>query len=386
MTPDAAPRLSRGPVRPGERALAPDLARGAMLLVIALANVTGVVFAGEPGLDPAPEGLDRGLTFLLFDLAHARGYPVFAVMFGYGLVQLARRQDASGATPRQVRAVLVRRNLWLVVFGLVHGTLLYYGDFLGAYGIVGLVMTLVLLRRSDKFHRIALVVWAVAAVEIVVLSVVVVLGWSGGAAALPVGHVASLAAPDYPTSLVDRLAEWPVHTATALPFVLISWLGVWAARRRVLEEPARHRVLLRWTAVVGIAVSVAGGLPAAVIAAGWARVDESTASLALLLHGGSGMFAGPGYVAVFGLIARHGPVVHALAALGRRSLSGYLAQSVAWLVLFAPFLLDLDFGSRTVTGLVAAVVVWQTTVLAARALGDRPGPAETVLRRLTYRR
>ncbi|WP_328417638.1 DUF418 domain-containing protein [Micromonospora sp. NBC_00389] len=394
MSIDTAPRTSRGPVLRAERALAPDLARGAMLLIIALANVAGVVFAGEPGLDSAPQGVDRGLNFLLFELVHARGYPVFAVMFGYGLVQLARRQDASGATRQQVRSVLLRRNLWLVVFGFAHAALLYYGDFLGAYGIVGIVMTLALLRRGDRFHRIALVLWALAVVEILVLSAVVVsrIGGPGGSAPLPSDHVDSLAAPDYVTSILDRLAEWPAHTLTVLPFIFITWLGMWAARRRVLEELARHRTLLRWTAALGLGIAVAGGLPAALVSAGWLHVDTSTASLSLMLHGASGMFAGPGYVAVFGLVAmrviRPGPVVGALSALGQRSLSGYLFQSVAWLVLLAPFTLALGdrFGSRTVGGLIIAVVVWLVTVLIARLLDKRgrPGPAEVVLRRLTY--
>ncbi|MFD2357185.1 hypothetical protein ACFSTC_59875 [Nonomuraea ferruginea] len=188
MSVDAASRTSRGPVPRAERALAPDLARGAMLLIIALANVAGVVFAGQPGLDPDPEGAEAGLTFLLFEFVHARGYPVFAVMFGYGVVQLARRQDASGATPRRVRSVLLRRNLWLVVFGFAHAALLYYGDFLGAYGVVGIVMTLVLLRRGDGFHRIVLVIWAVAAVQVLVMGATVVsgiVGGPGGSAPLP---------------------------------------------------------------------------------------------------------------------------------------------------------------------------------------------------------
>ncbi|MCX4472621.1 DUF418 domain-containing protein [Micromonospora sp. NBC_01655] len=395
MSIDTAPRTPRGPVRRAERALAPDLARGAMLLIIALANAAGVVFAGEPGLDATPEGAERGLNLLLFELVHARGYPVFAVMFGYGLVQLARRQDASGATPKQVRSVLLRRNLWLVVFGFAHATLLYYGDFLGAYGIVGIVMTLVLLRRGDRFHRIALVLWALSAVEILVIGAVVtsgLLGGSGGSVPLPSGHVDSLAAPGYLASMLARLGEWPVHTLTVLPFIIITWLGMWAARRRVLEEPARHRSLLTWTAVLGLGVAIAGGLPAALVNAGWLNADESTASLMLVLHGGSGMFAGPGYVAVFGLIAmrvtRPGPVVGALSALGRRSLSGYLFQSVAWLVLLAPFTLALGhrFGSPTATGLIIAVAVWLATVLIAHLLDKRgqAGPAEIVLRRLTY--
>ncbi|MFG1838069.1 DUF418 domain-containing protein [Micromonospora sp. NPDC049175] len=392
-------RTSRGPVLGVERALAPDLARGAMLLIIALANVAGVVFAGEPGLDATPEGVDRGLNLLLLDLVHARGYPVFAVMFGYGLVQLARRQDASGATARQVRSVLLRRNLWLVVFGFAHAALLYYGDFLGAYGIVGIVMTLLLLRRGDRFHRVALVLWALATVEVLVIGAIVVgtilggSGGSGGSAPLPSTDVDSLAAPGYATATLDRLGEWPMHTLTVLPFIMIAWLGMWAARHRILEEPARHRTLLTWTAVLGLGVAIAGGLPAALVGAGWLHVDESAASLMLLLHGASGMFAGPGYVAVFGLLAiratRSGRVVGALSALGQRSLSGYLFQSVAWLVLLAPFTLALGdrFGSPTVTGLVIAVTVWLATVLMARQLDrrGRPGPAEVVLRRLTYR-
>ncbi|MEU8333566.1 DUF418 domain-containing protein [Micromonospora sp. NPDC048839] len=391
-----AVRTSRGPVLRTERALAPDLARGAMLLIIALANVVGVVFAGEPGFDATPEGVDRGLNLLLFELVHARGYPVFAVMFGYGLVQLAHRQDASGATPKQVRSVLLRRNLWLVVFGFAHAALLYYGDFLGAYGIVGIAMTLLLLRRSDRFHRIALVLWALATVEVLVIGAIVVsaiLDASGSSAPLPSTHVDSLAAPGYAAAMLDRLGEWPMHTLTVLPFIMIAWLGMWAARRRVLEEPARHRTLLTWTAILGLGLAIAGGLPAALVSAGWLHVDESAASLALLLHGASGMFAGPGYVAVFGLIAmratRSGRVVGALSALGQRSLSGYLFQSVAWLVLLAPFTLALGdrFGSPTVTGLIIAVAVWLATVLMARQLDrrTRPGPAEIVLRRLTYR-
>jgi uncharacterized membrane protein YeiB len=395
MSFDVAPRTWRGPVRAAERALAPDLARGVMLLIIALANIAGVIFAGEPGLDPAPEGVDRGITFLLYELAHARGYPVFAVMFGYGLVQLATRQHAAGATPDRIRAVLVRRNLWLVVFGLAHAALLYYGDFLGAYGIVGLAMTLLLLRRSDKFHRIVLVIWALATVEVAVLAAIVIgdlAGTPATPAALPVGHIDSLDAPTYLESMVDRLGEWPVHTLTVLPFVIVAWLGMWAARRRVLEEPARHRTLLRWTAFTGLGVAVAGGLPAALVAAGWLHVDQSTGELVLLLHGGSGMFAGPGYAAVIGLIAmrasRSGPVVGSLAALGQRSLSGYLFQSVAWLVLLAPFTVDLAkrFGTPTVAGVVIAVAVWLVSVLVARRFDKsrQPGPAETVLRRLTY--
>jgi hypothetical protein len=44
---------------------------------------------------------------------------------GRGLVQIARRQGDAA------RRVLLRRNTALIAFGLVHATLLYFGDFTG---------------------------------------------------------------------------------------------------------------------------------------------------------------------------------------------------------------------------------------------------------------
>ena len=195
-------------------------------------------------------------TSLLFELVHARGYPVFAVMFGYGLVQLARRQDsASGATPKQVRSVLLRRNLWLVVFGFAHAALLYYGDFLGDHGIVGIAMTLLLLapRRQVPPDRAG----ALGAV-----------GSRGpghrrhrgerhsevraGAAPLPSGHVDSLAAPDtsQPSLIARRMADAHADRPALHHDHLAGYVG---RPPPVLEEPAGHRTLLTWTAALGSA-------------------------------------------------------------------------------------------------------------------------------------
>ena len=80
----------------GARALAPDLARGFMLLLIAVANATGVVFGGEMSGEPHPHGLERVANLFLFVAVHARAYPMFAMLFGYGIVQLARSRTDRG--------------------------------------------------------------------------------------------------------------------------------------------------------------------------------------------------------------------------------------------------------------------------------------------------
>jgi uncharacterized protein len=412
-------------MRRTDRALAPDLARGAMLLFIAIANAVGVVFAGELSAEPHPAGPERLANALLYIGVHARAYPMFAVLFGYGLVQLATRQQVAGATPGRVRSILLRRNAWLVLFGLVHAALLYSGDFLGAYGLVGLLITVLLLRHTGRrIERVVLALWAVSTVYALAAGAVVVgrlAAGQGAPAGLPATPVGSLAAGSYGASVLDRLAEWPVHTLIVLPFAMIVSLGMVAARRRILEDPAVHRTLLRRVAAGGLGIAFLGGLPLGLVSAGVLRADAGSVQAMTVLHGVSGMFGGPGYVALFGLLAaRLGdserladfarpvdsrrpagsrrvvgfrrvagfrqPVVAGLAALGQRSLSGYLVQSVAWLLLLAPFSLDLAHHSPSplFTALAVATLTWLGTVAMARRMGARPGPAEQLLRRLAY--
>jgi uncharacterized protein len=356
-----------------KRAIAPDLLRGSMLLFIALANAANFAFAGQPGLDGTPHGPQRVVNLLMSLFVNSRAYPVFAIMFGYGLVQMARRHP---------RKVLLRRNIALIGFGFVHATLLYFGDFLGAYGIVGVICTLLLLRRSD---RLVLWLWGLQTVEAVVLAVVILVRTKSGNAVLTNHPNPSLAAPSYLKSLIDRLHEWPLHTATVIPFIVIVWLGIWAARRRLLEEPAAHRTLLRRAAIGGFAISIAGGLPYALVSAGWLHVDAGSVQLMSLLHDVAGEYGGVGYVALFGLLAHRVSQSNPVVALGRRSLSGYLFQSLAWLALFSPWA-ALAMGGNTWWALFAAVGVWIAECYAAQrmsAAGYR-GPAEIVLRKIAY--
>jgi len=389
------------PVRRADRALAPDLARGAMLLIIALAHAPSVFFNNSPGVDTTPQGIERFYNIFLFSFVHARGLPLFALMFGYGLIQLARRQDAISGNPLVTRSILLRRNAWLFVFGFLHGALLFSGDILGAYGLLGIAFTLILLRRSDKVHRFAVAYVVFGALYLAVLAVLVAIGIAGnskGDATVAAVPFLTTTGENYFDSVLIRLGEWPMGTLMFLPFIFIVWFGAWAARRRVLEEPAAHRRLLRLGAKFGLIIGISGGLPMGLQSAGFLHVDEGTGALIKLLYQTSGFFGGIGYVCIFGLIAlrlskrshpaRPGVVVGALTALGQRSLSGYLFQSIAWLVLTSPYLLSLgttvDHPTYVSAGCAAAI--WLFTVIAAYLMqrNGYPGPAEKLLRRLTY--
>ncbi|OLT30127.1 hypothetical protein BJF83_09180 [Nocardiopsis sp. CNR-923] len=402
----SATTASRGPTRAGERALAPDLARGFMLLFIALANTVWYLWAaptGGLGAHPEPGGpLDAIAQFFTIVAVDARSYPMFAFLFGYGIVQLATRQEAAGADPKDVSALLRRRNLWLLAFGFVHALLLWMGDVLGAYGLAGLLMCWLFLRRRDT----TLLAWAGALTGVLALLSVaslVPLVFSQAASASSgadfMGVVAgNIADPSLVGAALDRAALWPLFVLVqglvgmVVPAVVL--LGFWAARRRILEEPGRHLPLLRRVAVGGIAAGWLGGLPSALTQTG--VLDWSPGDALSMLDVTSGMMGGLGYVALIALVAHRiqrrgrepGVIVTALTATGRRSLSCYLAQSVLCAPLLAAWGLGLGAHLTSWSMFPFAVGVWLVTVVSAYALerAGRRGPAEVLLRRLSYRR
>ena len=77
------------------RALAPDLARGLMLLLIALANTPWYLYGSSTSTSSihATDGstLDRAVQFVIITAVDSRVYPMFAFLFGYGIVQMYQR-------------------------------------------------------------------------------------------------------------------------------------------------------------------------------------------------------------------------------------------------------------------------------------------------------
>jgi uncharacterized protein len=369
------------PVVPRVRALAPDLARGTMLAVIALAH--SQVLA-RPFLGAVPEpgpALDTAVQTLLTLFVDSRGYPMFAALFGYGMVQILRsREPALGW--EGARRLLRRRGGWLVAFGFVHVLLLFPGDILASYGVLALLFVGALRWPDARLFAVA--------------------GGFAVLGALGYGTVLALPAPGGPAEVVDplvsaayRVASFPLATpVNAVMAAAPVLVGVWAGRRRLLEDPERHRRLLGRIAATGITIAAVGAVPHVFVTTGLWHPGPGVLVAVGTLHTAAGYAGGLGYAALVGLVAARlsrraapGPVTSALAACGQRSMTCYLAQSVAWLLLLEPYLLDL--GGRIGVAAAAAVGlgVWLATVVGADLLrrAGHPGPAEALLRRLAYR-
>lgn len=405
---------TRGPVRPGERAPAPDLARGFMLLLIALANTAWYLWDRQPAVGNGHpvdgSGLDKATDAVLVTLVDMRVYPMFAFLFGYGLVRMHARQVAAGSSEAEARRLVQVRNLWLLAFGFVHAALLWMGDVLGAYGLAGLLLVWIFLRRTDR----TLLVWSGVLLGLLVLGTVVAVAGSYAAARLPADTAGqaeissfvdpSVALDSYLASVPVRLGQW-VYVVLGqgiadLVVPVMILLAFWAGRRRVLEHPGDHLPLLRRVALVCVPVGLLGALPNALDHVGVLDVPSRAEGFFLFTQLLTGSFGGLGYVALWALaghaLARRRtrvaggdpPVARALQAVGKRSLSCYLLQSVLCAPVLAAWGLGLGQHLSSFTMALYALAVWGLTVLFAVAQerrGER-GPAEVALRRLTYGR
>ena len=370
-----------------QRSLAPDLARGAMLLIIALANVHFFLYGFEPGIrnyPGAPDALDRLVIVLQMCLVDGRAYPMFAALFGYGLVQMTRRFQDSGLPLSDQRKLLRRRGFWMLVIGFLHALFLFSGDIIGAYGLLAALLGGMVLRASNRTLIIVAGVWLIPTV------------FMGGAAGAPAGTEdakLSFNEAQFMTAAVFRVTEWiiatPLQAILLLPTAFL--LGVWAGRRRFLDEPEKHQRLLRRVAVGGIGIAVIGGFPAGMVAAqNWDLFPWNGAAGAV--HAVSGFAGAFGYAAAIACwaVALQGKTggwfSTALAACGQRSMTCYLWQSVVFVAVLASYGGGLGDQFSTSQAALLAIATWVSGLGLAEVMRRRGhrGPGEVFLRRMTY--
>ncbi|OLT25010.1 hypothetical protein BJF83_05975 [Nocardiopsis sp. CNR-923] len=373
-----------------ERELAPDLARGAMLLLIAMAYAgvyAGVSFGAAAERTSPLDDAARFLTVLVLD---NRAFSMFAILYGYGMGWLVARQLNAGKGEREARRLMRRRSLYLLLFGSVHAFLVFPGEILASYGLAGLALGWLLFRPDRAITRAVAILTPVYAVT-VTLGMFAVASSEQGEASGQWGLPGYTTAEDW-VSRLSGVPFTPLFIAFAYPLLLLVALGFWAGRRKLLDDPAAHRVLLTRVAVVGTAASVLGALPAALVTVGVLSPGPVSTGLLLALQVLTGVFGGAGYAAVFGLLGlrfgdRRGPIVRAVAAVGQRSLTFYLANSVLVAVILHPDLGGLGARVGAFGALCTAFAVWLLAVCVAAWMDrtGRRGPVDALLRALVYR-
>ncbi|MEU7760979.1 MULTISPECIES: DUF418 domain-containing protein [Micromonospora] len=363
-----------------------DALRGIALLFILLANVWYFSSGFEFHLvdDPAHGTVDRlvaGAAELLFVM---KAYLLFSFLFGYSftlqLDSAARRGVTFGPS-------FLRRLSGLFVLGALHAVLLYHGDILTTYALLGLV--LLAARRTEP--RAALLA---AAVIVGVVATAIGLAAVLGATVVPDEAAAVAAGARSTEALRGGLGDVVLEHLRSLPSMLGALavqgplafaaflVGLAAGRHRTLATVPTHENLLRHCERVGYPVGLAG---AAVFTVG----GGSASMTGLMVSAVTAPFLAAAYAAtLLRLFTRRPRVADALAPAGRMALTNYLGQSLLCVLVFTGVGLGLAGHTSPAQTLLIALTIFAVQVATSAwwMRRFRYGPFEWALRAWTHRR
>lgn len=336
------------------RLAALDIVRGVAVLGILLLNILSFALPEAAYDNPRAYGGWHGadlaawaINFLLFD-GRMRG--LFSFLFGASTLLVIERAEASGRNPAKVH---YRRMAWLLLFGLAHLWLVWKGDILAHYAMVGM---LAYAMRHLPVPRLLILGTMLALLSVVLFATIPLaiaqLQCCVRDPAQLQSYVQAFGAPS-PADLAKELARYRGGYGTILaarlregvetPFSLLLFFGpetlaymlfgMAALRSGMLQgkwTPARYR---RWLVLCwSISLPVYSVLAIWQVASGFDLLAVTTA-LPIAALARPLMVAG--WICLILLLARPGGACIArIAAAGRMAFTNYLATSLICTTLF----------------------------------------------------
>jgi uncharacterized protein len=333
-----------------------DILRGVAVMGILAMNIVGFAMPMQAYFNPraygGAEGADLAawaVNFVLFD-GKMRG--LFSFLFGASMLLVIDRAEKKGGSPAEIH---FRRMIWLLLFGLAHYYLVWLGDILAHYAIVGMIAFLYHRMPVDRLVR-----WGV-----IFLAAQLLLMGAGAYGFFAAEHAAL--APGATAEAVRQWRSMSLDFRTLSPSELAASLAIY---RGGYDDVIRYQLT---SGVLGPAVQLVGNgfetlglmlLGMASLRSGFLTGDWDVAryrrvalaflgmtipayallawsiyrsgfSPAMILAGsfGLGTVLRPamviGYAALIILLARRGgALVRRLAAAGRAAFTNYLGTSL----------------------------------------------------------
>lgn len=375
-----------------------DALRGFALLGILLVNA--LMMAGPYSLgaadDPGASTFDLTVEGLVQTFVVGKFYLMFSFLFGYSFtLQLtSAERDGASAVPR-----LLRRSFGLLLLGVLHAVLLYIGDILMTYAVLGLILIAARNCSARTALRAARIVYGCASAVLLLLGLGSLVMSDAEAAELDAEIAAGLAVlvADYRGDagsvvranlgqLPDALLAVPLMGGLVLAAFLV---GLHCGKLRLLADTGTHAARMRRICLLGVSV----GLPGSVFMA--LAVSGPLGPRWEILGSMVGTVTAPALTAAYvcGMLlllktARGARLAAALAPAGRMALTNYLSQSLVMALVFTAYGLALyDRLSPAVVVLGAVVLYVGQLALSGWVMARyRYGPVEWLLRAVTLAR
>jgi uncharacterized protein len=394
------------PVGAGERISSIDVLRGFAVLGILIMNVQSFSMIEAAYVNPTAYGDLTGLNRLVWSLSHvladSKFISIFSMLFGAGIVLMAGRLEARGVEPG---AVNTRRNLWLMVLGLLHAYLLWYGDILFKYAVCGLIVFSGRKASARRLLIVGLVIFGVASL-LSLLSGLTMSYWPEENRVESMRNWAP-SAPEVDEEVAAYRGSWIQQMAFRIPaafflqtFLLIfrtGWqvcglmlIGMAYFKLGILSAVRSRRLYL-----LMMAAGFGAGFPLVIV--GMQKQFAAHWSFAYSMFMGSqynywgSLLVASGYVGMVMLVCKSGVLGglrRRLAAVGRMALSNYLLETVICTAIFYGHGLGLYGRVERKHQILIVFAVWGLLIVVSPLWlrHFRFGPFEWLWRSLTYGR
>jgi uncharacterized protein len=381
-----------------------DVLRGFALLGIIIMNMPGFntpwgAFARDPPMFPG--AADKAAQFFMTTVFEGKANSIFSFLFGLGLTIQLQRAESRGAP---VTSLYLRRLSVLFLLGVAHGVLMWSGDVLHVYAVIGLLV-LALRRVPDGwlFGIIGVCIvapmlrdgYALLADEVRIRSLSTWLSISHeqerifreGTYTEQVAARIEMYVFVYGV-LIQRVAGW---MWISVSFTATMLLGVYAGRKRlfsnVAEAAPKLRTLTGWCLGLGLTASASLAVLGALREPSSGRtVEDFVTSVLYNLNRPLLCMAYVGVIALLLQKERFARPLFWLAPAGRMPLTNYLMQSVIATTIFYSHGLALFGKIGPLVGLLLSVAIFAVQVLYSRWWFGRFefGPLEWLWRAVTY--
>jgi uncharacterized protein len=396
----------------GERIATLDIVRGVAVMGILAMNIVGFAMPVAAYLNPMAFGTqgpaDLASWVFSFILIDGKMRGLFSFLFGASLLLVVERAEASGRNPAVVH---YSRMFWLLVFGLIHFYLIWWGDILSLYAPIGMIAFL--FRRMSTRQMLHIGAFLILA-QFALFSLFTLDLFQQAAAAAAPGASAGTIAGWADTQ--DGIGLYPpAHLARILATYRGPWLGIvadnwvqnggepliaiWQFGGETLAYMLFGMAALRSGFLTGdwsdrayrrvAAFGFAIGIPAYAVFAWLILQDHFDVPMLVALSVAAPVLTRPPMIVAIAalvilLTRRRGPLTERIAAAGRAAFSNYLGTSILMTALFYGWGLGL-FGTLSRIQLwVPVVTMWALMLLWSKPWLDRfhYGPFEWLWRSL----
>ncbi|MEK4228473.1 DUF418 domain-containing protein [Solibacillus sp. FSL H8-0538] len=382
------------PVGANERISSLDILRGFSLLGILLVNMFGFYLPMPYVFDLSywfTEAQDIILHQILDIYVQSSFYPLFSMLFGYGLAMQYMKAQKTGTNFYQFAP---KRLVILFIIGMLHAILIWWGDILAIYAFCGFFLLMLLRFKGGTLLTIALAINGLFhAFLLFVYAQMGMLSMPVEKAAVDITAIENVITAygvgTWTDAFMQRLDDlslqmggdmWISGLFTILPYMLV---GAAAAKWRLIERAKEKMGLWIALAILGLGLGIF--IKSAPI------TFTRTYGLDYLKVYVGGPLLSIGYIAVIVLVCLLpialkllGPIAKA----GRMSMTLYLMQSVICTTLFYHWGFGLYGQVDVQMGIYIALGIYATQLVIAELWLSKftQGPVEATVKKLTYRK